>query len=183
MRSGIASELVRVPGYTNLQLGALVALRMFIGWHFFYEGLVKILSPYWTAAGYLAESKWWFSGLFVDLAASPGALGVVDFLNKWGLVAIGLGLLLGCLTRAATIAAAVLLFLYYIAAPPFVGYTYAMPAEGSYLIVNKVLIELAALVVLLAFPTGRIFGLDRLIFWKRVVGEESRMATAAEGVR
>ena len=61
----------------------------------------------------------------------------------------------------------VLLALYYIAAPPFAGYTYAMPAEGSYLVVNKVLIELAAVVVLLAFPTGMLFGLDRLIFWKR----------------
>ncbi|NIQ97736.1 MAG: DoxX subfamily, partial [Desulfuromonadales bacterium] len=48
----------------------------------------------------------------------------------------------------------VLLFLYYIAAPPFVGYVYAMPAEGAYLIVNKVLIELAAMFVLLAFPTS-----------------------------
>ena len=47
-----------------------------------------------------------------------------------------------------------------------VGYAYSMPTEGSYLVVNKVLIELAALVVLLAFPTGRLVGLDRLIFWK-----------------
>ena len=59
-----------------------------------------------------------------------------------------------------------MLALYYIAAPPFVGYVYSMPAEGSYLIVNKVLIELTALMVTLAFPTGRRVGLDRLIFWK-----------------
>ena len=61
------------------------------------------------------------------------------------------------------IAGIVLLALYYLAAPPFAGLSYAMPAEGSYLIVNKVLIELAALVVLLAFPTGRWLGLDRLV--------------------
>lgn len=176
MQSGAA----RSPAYGNFQLTALVALRMLIGWHFFYEGLAKLLNPYWTSAGYLSESEWWFSDLFVSLASSPGTLSVIDFLNSWGLVAIGLGLMLGCLTRAATIAGIVALALYYIAAPPFVGYVYAMPAEGAYLIVNKVLIELAAMLVLLAFPTSMIFGLDRLIFWKRIAGGE--VLTAAEGV-
>jgi hypothetical protein len=38
-----------------------------------------------------------------------------------------------------------------------------MPTKGSYLIVNKVLVELAALVVILALPTGRQVGLDRLL--------------------
>jgi thiosulfate dehydrogenase [quinone] large subunit len=184
MQSAATTGAARIPGYSNFQVTALVALRMLIGWHFFYEGLAKLLNPYWTSAGYLAESKWWFADLFISLAANPGALGVVDFLNSWGLIAIGLGLLFGCLTRAATIAGIVLLALYYIAAPPFVGYAYGMPAEGSYLIVNKVLVELAALVLLLAFPGGEIVGLDRLIFWKRVAREESREAlTAAEVVR
>ena len=73
----------------------------------------------------------------------------------------------GAFTRVFTIAAIALLFLYYIAAPPFVGYVYSIPMEGSYLIVNKVLIELAAVFVLLAFPTSMSFGLDRLIFWKK----------------
>jgi len=35
--------------------------------------------------------------------------------------------------------------------------------EGTYLWVNKTLIEIFAMAVLLVFPTGRIFGLDRLI--------------------
>jgi thiosulfate dehydrogenase [quinone] large subunit len=38
-----------------------------------------------------------------------------------------------------------------------------MPTEGSYLIVNKILIELAALLVILAYPTGQVFGLDRFL--------------------
>ena len=63
--------------------------------------------------------------------------------------------------------AVVLLVLYYVAAPPFVGLQYSMPMEGSYVIVNKVLIELAAVVVLLVFPTGKLFGLDQWISRKR----------------
>jgi hypothetical protein len=42
-----------------------------------------------------------------------------------------------------------------------------MPTEGSYLVVNTVLIEAIALLVLIAFPTGRQFGLDGVIFRKR----------------
>jgi thiosulfate dehydrogenase [quinone] large subunit len=159
------SESTSSLGYTNFQVTALVALRILIGWHFLYEGLAKILNPYWTSAGYLAESQWWFRGFFLFLATSPGMLAVVDVLNSWGLVLIGLGLMLGCLTRSATVAGMVLLLLYYIAAPPFVGYQYTLPAEGSYLIVNKVLIELVALSVLFTFPTGKLFGLDKLIPW------------------
>lgn len=167
-------------GLTHFQVTALVTLRMLIGWHLFYEGLAKVTNEYWTSAGYLAESRFILSDLFLMIAANPSSLLAVDFVNKWGLVVIGLALLLGCFTRAATIAGIVLLALYYIAAPPFVGYVYSMPTEGSYLIVNKVLIELAALVVLLAFPTGRIIGLDRL--WSPRKGTPE-MATLAEGAR
>jgi len=175
-----ATRVAGTAEHTRFQTTALVALRMLIGWHFFYEGLVKLTSEYWTSAGYLSESKFILSDLFVGLAANPTSLLVVDFVNKWGLVLIGLGLLLGCLTRAATVAGIVLLALYYIAAPPFVGYAYSMPTEGSYLIVNKILIELAALVVLLAFPTGRIIGLDRLLARRSSAPE---MATLAGGVK
>ena len=153
--------------WSRFQTSALVALRIVIGWHFLYEGLAKLTNPYWTSAGYLAESQGWFSGIFLNIAARPTVLTVVDYLNIWGLIFVGVGLMLGAFTRVATIAGIVLLALYYLAVPPWVGLTYPMPTEGSYLIVNKVLIELVALVVLLAFPTGHVIGIDRLITRKR----------------
>jgi thiosulfate dehydrogenase [quinone] large subunit len=67
-------------------------------------------------------------------------------------------------TRTAAVAGIVLLLLYYMVAPPLVGISSAVPREGSYLIVNKVLIEAAALAVVLLFNTSRRFGLDGLIF-------------------
>ena len=152
---------------SNLQMGAIVTLRMLVGWHFLYEGLAKLANPYWTAAGYMDGAQWWFAGIFRTLAASPTAVTIIDYVNMWGLTAIGLGLLLGVLTRWATVAGMAVLLLYYIAAPPFVGLEYAMPTEGSYLVVNKVLIEAAALFVLFVFPTGHLFGLDRLLPWRR----------------
>jgi thiosulfate dehydrogenase (quinone) large subunit len=153
-------SVAAMPQRASFQTGALVALRLLIGWHFLYEGLAKITNPYWTSAGYLAESQWLLPDTFIRIAASPLAITLVDQVNMWALTLIGLGLMLGLFTRTATIAGIALLALYYLTAPPFPGLTYTMPAEGSYLIVNKVIIELAALVVLLAFPTGRTWGLD-----------------------
>lgn len=142
----------------------MVALRVAIGWHFLYEGLVKAANPNWSSVGYLLDSQGLFAGLFHRLAANQGLLQMADFLNIWGLAAIGLGLILGLFTRIAQVAAIVLLGLYYLSHPPFVGLAYALPMEGSYLLVNKVLIELIAVVVLMYYPTGKYIGVDRLLF-------------------
>jgi thiosulfate dehydrogenase [quinone] large subunit len=43
-------------------------------------------------------------------------------------------------------------------------------AEGNYLIVNKTLIEIAALIVVYLFPTSQMIGLDRLIYGHKEEG-------------
>jgi thiosulfate dehydrogenase (quinone) large subunit len=166
------------PGETRFQVATLVALRMLIGWHFLYEGIAKITNPYWTAAGYLAEAKGFLKQWAVNVAASPTAVTVVDYLNEYGLVLIGLGLLVGICTRFSMLTGIVLLALYYIVAPPFPGYSYAMPSEGSYIVVNKVLIEAAALMVLLAFPASRQYTLDALFLGARAQQPAARPAEA-----
>jgi thiosulfate dehydrogenase [quinone] large subunit len=55
------------------------------------------------------------------------------------------------------------ILLFYLCNPPFVGYFYSIPTEGSYLIVNKNLVELAGLAVVLVTGSGRVLGLDRII--------------------
>jgi thiosulfate dehydrogenase (quinone) large subunit len=140
-----------------------VALRVLIGWHFLYEGVAKLGNPAWSAAGYLTQSRGPFAVLFRGMAADPGVLANVNFLNKWGLTAIGLGLVLGCFTRTAAASGILVMLLFYLCNPPFVGYFYSIPTEGSYLIVNKNLVELAALAVILVTRSGRAVGLDRII--------------------
>ncbi len=149
--------------YTTWQLTFLVLLRVLIGWHFLYEGLAKLLKPGWSAAGFLLQSKGIFAGLFQAMAHNDAILSAVNFLNIWGLILIGLGLILGGLTRIACLAGAALVLLYYIANPPFPGLYYSLPMEGNYLIVNKNLVEMAALLVLFVFPTGEILGLDHFL--------------------
>jgi thiosulfate dehydrogenase [quinone] large subunit len=149
--------------YSSGQLFALVLLRMLIGWHFLYEGVVKLWNPGWSARSYLLDSGGLFQGLFQSMAANSSVLAVIDFLNVWGLILIGLGLLVGFLSRWAALGGIVLLAFYYLSHPPLIGVEYALPSEGSYLWVNKNLIELFALAVIMAFPTSKIFGLDRLV--------------------
>jgi len=167
MRDKTKNRFISSSGYTNIQLTALVTLRVLIGWHLLYEGIAKAINPYWSSGRLLSESQWIFSRLFSAIADSQAALQVVDFLNIWGLVLIGIALISGCFSRLASILGAILLLLYYLAAPPLVDLKYSMPNEGSYLVVNKTLIEASALFVLWLFPTGRIIGLDRLIFGQR----------------
>jgi thiosulfate dehydrogenase [quinone] large subunit len=147
----------------NKQLIGLVMLRIFIGWLFLHEGLVKLANPYWSAAGFLNDSQWIFSSIFNWMAGNPMILNVVNMINIWGLILIGCGLIAGCFTQTATLAGISLLLLYYLSNPPLFGYIYSFPQEGNYLIVNKTLIEMAALFVLYLFPTGHRIGVDRII--------------------
>jgi len=146
---------------TTCQKLWLTFLRLAIGWHFLYEGLAKLMNPNWSSVGYLMDSGGFMKEFFFNLAANPDVLKVVDILNIWGLILIGLGLMLGAFTRVAIISGMILLTMYYLSHPPFIGIKYATPVEGSYLIVNRILIEFMALGVLFVFPTWKEFGLDR----------------------
>lgn len=144
------------------QLG-LIILRIIIGWHFLYEGIVKLLDTNWSAESYLANTRGMFSGVFHYMASQTSILEIVNFLNIWGLILIGLGLILGILSRLATWSGILLLFFYYIAYPPFQGYNYWAPQEGHYLLINKTFIELVALIVLALFPKSLDTGLQNLL--------------------
>jgi len=150
--------------YNTGQLTMLVVLRVLIGWHFLYEGLSKLVNPDWSSVAFLLDSKGFLSSFFYSLASNPDVLRAVDFLNMWGLVLIGLGLILGLFSRISIVAGIALLGMYYLSHPPMAGYSYSVPSEGAYLWINKNLIEMVALAVLLVFPTWKKIGIDRFIF-------------------
>jgi thiosulfate dehydrogenase (quinone) large subunit len=161
---------------SRVQMTAVVLLRVLIGWHFLYEGIAKLTSSGWSAAGFLLQSRGPFADVFRWMAADPEVLAVVNQMNMWGITLIGLGLLLGCFTRLASAAGILLILLFYLCNPPFVGYYYSIPTEGSYLVVNKNLVELAALAVVLVTGSGRVAGLDRIIH--ALLRKSSRPAAA-----
>jgi uncharacterized membrane protein YphA (DoxX/SURF4 family) len=138
----------------------LALLRIVIGWHFLYEGLTKLLDPTWSARSFLEGSRWILGDLFRWMASGDTMLAFINYANGYGLTLIGLALILGLFTRFASWCGAGMLLMYYIAYPPFVGYSYGALAEGNYLIVNKNLIELIALLAMAFTQSGEFFGLD-----------------------
>lgn len=154
--------------FSTIQLFWLVVLRAFIGWYFLYEGLAKVLTPKWTAYGYLMDSKGLFAPLFKMIAENPDLMAIADFINIWGLTMIGLLLILGLFEKAGYIGAALLLVMYYLSHPPLLNVDYILRPEGAYLWVDKNLIMLAATMVLLYFPTSKRIGLDRIIFKNKI---------------
>ncbi len=160
--------------YSGIQLTTLVLLRFLIGWHLLYEGLSKLLDPNWSSVGFLKESRWILSGFSEWIVSNSGVLNVVDFLNTWGLIAIGIGLILGIFARTAAIAGSMLLLIYFLNNPPLIGLEYSVPTEGNYLVVSKTLIESVALFALAIFPTSSIFGLDMFIHCKKTKDHDSK---------
>lgn len=153
--------------YTSTQSFALIILRLTIGWHFLYEGGVKILNSGWSSKAYLMDSGGFMKGFFQWLSGNEAMLYFSDISNAWGLTLIGLSLILGLFTRVSSIAGMALLLLYYLSHPAFPGIEYLFPSDGSYFIINKTLVEFFALLVLSAFPTANIFGLERILFRKK----------------
>lgn len=150
---------------TNWQKTILVILRFAIGWHFFYQGFGKAISPFWTSEGYL-KASW---GPFVKIAETPWLLAITDYTVVAGLMIIGLLLMLGLFSRLAAVLGVFLLGLIYLAVPPldYTGFVIST-TQGSELYVDKNLIEILALVTVGSFPTGRIMGLDILVshWWR-----------------
>lgn len=132
---------------------SLLLLRISLGSLFFYAGITKVLDPSWSAAGYLMNAKT-FPSLYAWFA-SPALLPFINFVNEWGLLLIGLFLILGIFVRISGIAGAVLMLLYYF---PILDGLY--PNAHS-LIVDEHIIYFCALLVLAAFRAGRVYGLEK----------------------
>lgn len=156
-------DLMKNDTYSESQLTGLVILRLLIGWHFLYEGISKIINPYWSSAAYLLDSKWILSSLAKTIVANSTILSFSDYINMWGLTLVGVSLMFGLFSKYGSLVGMGFVLLYYFFAPPLVGLEYGKPNEGSYIIVNKNLIEACALWVLYSFPTSQYIGIDRFL--------------------
>jgi len=138
----------------------ITLIRVAIGWHFLYEGCIKLFAQAWSSASYLNNTSGVLSGFYHWLAAAPVQLAIVDFLNVWGLVLIGLALFIGLFARWAALAGVLMLMLYYFAYPPF-GPT-LLAGDGMVFIINQMVIEAAILIFFIGYREMG-YGLDSLI--------------------
>jgi uncharacterized membrane protein YphA (DoxX/SURF4 family) len=82
--------------------------------------------------------------------------------TMWGLTIFGLLLMVGLCTRLSALGGAALLSMFYLAVPPWPG-VQEIPSIEHNLIVNKVFVELVALLAIAALPTGKWFGIDAAV--------------------
>jgi thiosulfate dehydrogenase [quinone] large subunit len=139
---------------------AIVGLRIVMGWTLFQAGIVKLLDPEWSAAGFLqfaVPEGNPFIGLWQGFAGSP----IIDGLVAWGLTLTGLGLVLGVLVRWNAFLGAVML-LFFWAASLYGGLSQGLPLEHGWLIDDHIVYALL-LFGLGAFGAGRILGIDTII--------------------
>jgi thiosulfate dehydrogenase [quinone] large subunit len=115
---------------------AITILRVVVGWHFLYEGIAKLTSPSWSAAGYMKVSRGPFAAFFHWIAGQPQLLDKANLITMYGLTIVGVLLILGLFTRLAAVGGIGFVLLFYLCNPPLVGYFYSIPSEGSYLMVN-----------------------------------------------
>lgn len=147
-------------------------LRIVVGVIFFWAGLEKAVgASNWTAAGFLKNAtggslSWPFvSGtpaegtvynpthqLWVDLAGNSGAMTAINFLVVFGELAIGVGLILGLLTRFSAIMGALMMFLFFLAAWDF---------ENG--VVNQHLTYMVVCLAIAGLGAGKYFGLDDMV--------------------
>ena len=159
----------------------ITILRMAIGWHFLYEGLIKLFAENWSAESYLTNTFGFLSGFYHWLAASPTILAVVDFMNVWGLILIGLALFLGVLIRWSSLFGALLLTLYYFAYPPF-GIS-LLGSDGTTFIINLLLIEAIAL-IFISFHKEKGYGFYNLVgFLKKGKKKSAAKETADDATK
>lgn len=137
---------------TNFQSISLFALRLGIGWLFFYSGITKILNPDWTSAGYLKNAKTFT--FFYHALLSPSVLPIIDFINEWGLLLLGISLIFGVFVRLSSILGAALMLLYYF---PILDFPY--PNTYSFLIDEHIIYALV-LILFATLRAGRIYGME-----------------------
>jgi len=134
---------MRLP---NVQRISFFVLRVVSGLLFFASGLGKILTD-WSATGYLNAASGPFAGFFQSMAGSP----VVDALNSWGMLLIGVALIIGFGTRIALFFAALLMVLYYFA---------QFEANTAHGLIDEHVMYFVAFFVMAAHSVGAVWGVD-----------------------
>ncbi|MGB9965544.1 DoxX family protein [Halobacterium sp. CBA1126] len=159
-----------VAGFTavgklhSLSVWFILALRLMMGVAFLWSGADKVLSGSFSAAGYLQNAPPAngspVADLFVAMGETPWFVDFVNVAVPWGEVLIGLGLIVGCLTRLAAFWGAFMMLMFYLG-----------NWEVSHGYINGDFAYMLVFLSVAAFGAGRILGLDAYIESYDVGGE------------
>lgn len=160
MTTASQSISTQTSSFTSLQSivpKTIFLLRLAMGWTFLVAGLTKVLDPEWSATGYLKfaipEGNP-FMGMWAAMAGNP----LIDALNMWGALLIGISLLLGVLTRWSAFWG-ITMMLFYWASSRTGGLAQGFPDEFGFFIDDHIVYALV-LTLLIVSRAGRIYGFD-----------------------
>lgn len=125
-------------------------LRLALGLLFLFAAWSKLGAESWTAAAYLTNASGPFTVWFQSLAGNV----IVDFLNMYGQLLIGLALVFGFLVRPASFFGAILMLLYYFA---------QFDQNTAHGLIEEHLIYLFIFLLLLSGGFGHVWGLDGVV--------------------
>ncbi|MDL5362037.1 DoxX family protein [Halalkalicoccus sp. NIPERK01] len=161
-RSTIAGTTVEGRAH-SLSAWFVLALRLVIGFAFLYSGVEKVLGDF-AAEGYLVGVAGVngnpLEGLFLWMGQTPWFVEFVNIAVPWGEVAIGLGIIVGFLTRLAAFFGALMMLMFY-----FGNWDLAHGPINSDFMYMLVFLSVAA------FGAGRILGLDAYVEQYEVGGQ------------
>jgi len=133
----------------------MLLVRLVVGYWFLHAGWTKfafVAGEPFSAAGYLANAESPIAWLFAIVAETPWLLEFTNFMIPLGEFLIGLGIILGALTRLAAFFGGFLMVLFYLG-----------NADWAHGYVNGDLMGLLLFAIVGVFATGRILGVDTLL--------------------
>lgn len=133
----------------------LLAVRLIVGYWFLHAGWTKfafVAGEPFDAAGYLANAQTPIAGLFQFVAGTPWLLDLTNLMIPLGEFLIGLGIIVGALTRLAAFFGGFLMAMFYLG-----------NADWGNGLVNGDLLGLLLFVIVGAFAAGRIMGVDAVL--------------------
>ncbi|KPN30275.1 DoxX [Halolamina pelagica] len=140
----------------TLSVWFILALRLMMGLAFFQSGLDKVLSGSFSAGGYLLNAPRAngspVAGLFEAMGSSQLFLDFVNVAVPWGELLIGLGLLVGGLTRLAAFWGAFMMLMFYLG-----------NWSVSHGYINGDFAYMLVFLAVAAFGAGRILGVDQYL--------------------
>lgn len=133
----------------------LLAVRLITGYWFLHAGWTKfafVAGEPFDATGYLANADSPIAWLFGFVAETPWLLDVTNVMIPLGEFLIGLGIILGALTRLAAFFGGFLMVLFYLG-----------NADWAHGYVNGDLMGLLLFAIVGIFAAGRVVGVDGFI--------------------
>lgn len=126
------------------------AVRIALGWHLAYLGVWAVTSTWdYSWAGSFRCARWIF-GDFLRMVGDSAAMGAVDFVLAWGLLAAGALLMVGVAIRPAAAFGIFYLALMYILNPPHFGHT----GESHFMYVDRNVVEICMLFCVMFWKRG-----------------------------